>query len=350
MSRTVRVAFVFPGQGSQQVGMGSAFLQQPSLVAVAQQVAQAAADHGAADLLSIMQHGPVERLKETRYTQPAIVAVSLMAWRALQDAGLPAGVEPVVCAGHSLGEFAALVAAGALSVADAAQLIARRGALMQDAPPGAMRVVLGLSADRIREALQPVLASLPADAVLAVANDNGPEQVVLSGTPDALDRAQSVLKEAGAKRILDIPVSGAFHSPLMAQAAAEFAQALHQVQWQPAQLPVVQNTTAQGAQEAAVLLQASQAQMVSGVRWTETMTTLVQHYAVDAVVELGAGQVLAGLFKKSGGLRSVPVLGVSDPESLAGTLQQLADMVTVDQSPPRQDAAVATPTGPVALA
>jgi [acyl-carrier-protein] S-malonyltransferase len=298
-----RIALVFPGQGSQVVGMGKAlYAAYPQAKAIMETV-QA---NTLPDLLNVCFDGPEATLLDTRYTQPALLAVSLGAWAALKHAYPALMQQVVVTAGHSLGEYGALVAAGVLTPEAAARLVRQRAQLMSQAQAGAMAVVMGLSATAVRD----TLATIPGTVV--VANDNSPEQVVISGEASAIEAATAPLKAAGAKRVMPLAVSGAFHSPLMQPAAQAFAQAVAQETFSAATVPVITNTDAAPTLEGHgdKLCQ----QIAQGVQWTATMQAMVDAFAVDTLIELGSGKVLTGLMKKTH--PTINSLPIGDPDAL----------------------------------
>jgi [acyl-carrier-protein] S-malonyltransferase len=283
----MRRAFVFPGQGAQTVGMGRDLFENSPAARAAFAAVDAACGFSVSALCF---DGPDERLKETRFTQPALYAVHVAALAACREAGL----EPDAVAGHSIGEYAALVAAGALSVDDGARLVALRGAAMARAgaaSPGTMAAVLGLDADTVRA----VCAATT--GVVVPANDNAPGQIVISGQSDAVAAASVALKAAGAKRVLPLAVSGAFHSPLMEPAAHELRAALTTASVHDPALPVVANITADFVGTAAQVRENLAAQVAGPVRWVESVQRLAAA-GVAEFVECGPGSVLAGLIKR----------------------------------------------------
>lgn len=311
-----KVAFVFPGQGSQCLGMGEDLYQHlPEAKALLDQVnALVTPNEAGQSLLELMFTGPAEELNRTIYTQPAILAVSLACFFAFQA---QVSLQPVAVAGHSLGEFSALVASKVLTLAEVVPTVEQRARLMESAPQGTMAAVLGLSALEV----QTVLSTLPVstEAWAVVANDNSPAQVVISGTEAGLALAMPALKTAKAKRVLPLPVGGAFHSPLMKGPAQAFATILESLAFQSAQVPVISNVDAALRQESTALVEASQAQMSSPVQWTKTMRHLVERCEVDAIIEFGPGKVLSGLMKKT--YPDILVYNIYDLNSLAEVVQ-----------------------------
>jgi [acyl-carrier-protein] S-malonyltransferase len=316
----VTVALLFSPQGSQSVGMGR------ELAAVSP---AAAAVFREADLAlgwsvsSLAWNGPEEELNDTRQTQPCLVATSIACMRALREEldGMGERLSPAFVAGHSVGEYAAVVAAGALTVTDAVRLVARRGELMADASvAGGMVAVIGLD----RQAVASVVASLGVGDDLVVANDNAPGQVVISGTPDALLAATEPLRAAGARRSIPLNVSGPFHSPHMAGIGAELARALASADWHDAEPPVVSNVTAEGVRDAAEIRDLLARQVRSPVEWVRSVRRMADEGA-DTFVECGPGNALTGMVR-----RIVPgarTLTVFDRASLEASADALAGQV-----------------------
>jgi len=287
-------AFTFPGQGSQAVGMGRDLAATfPEARAVFDEVDAALGQK----LSTLMFEGPEEALRLTENAQPALMAVSLAVVRVLAARGATVEKLADYVAGHSLGEYSALCAAGALGLADTARLLKLRGQAMQTAVPvgkGAMAAILGLDMAAVRSAV----AEAASAGVCAVANDNAPGQVVISGEVAAVERASALAKEAGAKRALPLPVSAPFHCILMSPAADAMAEALRTVEITAPVVPLVANVTARPIRDPAEILVRLVEQVTAMVRWTESVGWLVGEGGVTELVELGAGKVLTGLAKR----------------------------------------------------
>jgi [acyl-carrier-protein] S-malonyltransferase len=287
-------AFVFPGQGSQSVGMGRALSQAfPAARLVFEEVDDALGEH----LSAVIWEGPPERLTLTENAQPALMAVSLAAMRVLEaEAGIGLVRDAAYVAGHSLGEYSALAAAGALSIADSARLLRIRGRAMQKAVPvgaGAMAALLGLDF----EVVQALAAQGAEGGVCQAANDNGAGQVVVSGDKAAVERAVELAKAAGARRAMLLPVSAPFHCALMAPAAEAMAQALAEVTIRPPAVPLVANVLASAIPDPAEIVRCLVAQVTGTVRWRECVSYMAAH-GVTEFYEVGAGKVLSGLIKR----------------------------------------------------
>jgi [acyl-carrier-protein] S-malonyltransferase len=284
------LAFVFPGQGSQSAGMLSALAQRHADVRAA---FDEASEGAGVDLWAIASAEGDERLNQTEYTQPALLAAGIAAWRAWNAAG---GPRPARLAGHSLGEYTALVAAGALSLADGARLVRERGRLMQAAVPagvGAMAAVLGADDAVVAEACE----AATDHGVVVPANFNSPGQVVIGGHSVAVDRAIAVLAERGVRKAVKLPVSVPSHTPLMREAADRLAGAMADVEWHAPALPVVQNVDAMAHDDVAAIRDALVRQLYLPVRWTQCMQALAAGGATR-IAECGPGKVLAGLAKR----------------------------------------------------
>jgi len=289
----VTFALLCPGQGSQRVGMARELAEAfPEARAALELVDDALGFK----LSSVMWEGPEELLTRTDHAQPAILAHSAAVWAVVGGrlAGRVAGA-----AGHSLGEYSAYVAAGALGVAEAARLVRRRGELMHEAGtarPGTMAAVMGLDAGQVTAACREASGD---GGVVVAANLNAPDQIVISGDPPAVARAGELLKAAGAKRVIPLKVSGAFHSPLMAPAAARFGAALDAAALGAPGFPVVANASAEPVREAGEARRLLGEQLTSPVRWVESVLRLGALAGADATfVEIGPGNVLAGLTRR----------------------------------------------------
>ncbi len=310
-------AFVFPGQGSQAVGMGRALAEAfaPARL-VFEEVDDALDQH----LSRLMFEGPEQELTLTENAQPALMAVSLAALRVLESEGgwrLPDKAAYV--AGHSLGEYSALAAAGALALRDAARLLKRRGRAMQRAVPvgaGAMAALLGLDLAAAEE----VAAEAAEGEVCACANDNAPGQVVVSGDKSAVERAVRIAAERGAKRSILLPVSAPFHCPLMAPAAREMEEALAEVAIAYPAVPLIANVTAEPVSDPEAIRGCLVQQVTAMVRWRESVLRLKQD-GVFRLVELGAGRVLSGLAKRIE--RELETLAVGQPADVEPALKAL---------------------------
>jgi len=314
-----KVALLFPGQGSQSVGMGQDLYQHYDS---ARQVLDSFNQWVDPNLTRVMFEGPEETLKRTLYTQPAILAVSAAAWTVFHE---KSGLVPKMAAGHSLGEYGALLAAGVIDMETAAKLVKKRAELMEHAPKGAMAAILGLPETSVEKAVMHVKSQTP--GVLTVANYNTAEQFVISGDAASVEAACAYAKEElGAKRALMLPVGGAFHSPLMADASTEFGQFLHHFHFHPAQFPVVTNVDAQLTHAPDDFVEKLADQIQASVRWTDSVRMMMQE-GVDTFVEIGPGKVLTGMIKKI--YKDATVYNVFDSASLESTVQALAERALV---------------------
>ncbi len=305
------LAFVFPGQGSQSVGMLKALAEQYSEVDATFKEASEVLGY---DLWDIVQNGPAEKLNQTDVTQPAMLSAGVAVWRIWQAKG---GAKPELMAGHSLGEYTALVCAGALDFTDAVKLVAERGRLMQEAVPageGAMAAILGLEDDVVRQ----VCEEAAEGEVLSAVNFNSPGQVVVAGQKTAVERAVMVAKDKGAKRALVLPVSVPSHCALMKPAAEKLAQVLADVEIRKPTIPVINNVDVQAESSAEDIRAALVKQLHSPVRWVETIRKMAAD-GVDHLIECGPGKVLVGLNKRIE--RGMTAQAVYDPDTLNSALE-----------------------------
>lgn len=314
----MKYAFVFPGQGSQFVGMGKELAEN---FASAREVFDEVNDALSQDLFKIMVNGPDSELMMTANTQPALMAFSMAVVRVLEkEFGKKLKDKAAYVAGHSLGEYSAACAAGVFSLSDTAKLLRLRGEAMQNAVPlgvGGMAAVLGLSFQDV-EAL--VEACSDSKNVCVAANDNSDGQVVLSGSMAAIDRAVEIAPEFGARKCVKLAVSAPFHSPFMAPAAEAMARAFMQVEAQNAQIPLVANVLAQPISDSKEIIKHLIEQVTGTVRWRETMMFFKENDVTD-LIELGAGKVLSGIAKRSNKeMNSVSVGSVAEIEELANNL------------------------------
>ena len=311
-------AFVFPGQGSQFVGMGKDLAEN---FASAREVFQEVDNTLNQNLFALMTGGPEHELTLTANTQPALMAVSMAVVRVLEkEFGIALKDKAAFVAGHSLGEYSAACAAGVFSLADTARLLRARGDAMQRAVPfgvGGMAAVIGVSFKDINALVE---ACCDENALCVAANDNSDGQVVLSGHMAAIDKAVEIAPEFGAKRCIKLPVSAPFHSPLMQPAAETMARVLMEVEARPAEIPLISNVLAEPVSDEKEIIKRLVEQVTGTVRWRETMNYLDDRSVTD-VYELGAGKVLSGLFKRSfKEIHAASVCTPADIEELAKNL------------------------------
>ena len=308
-------AFVFPGQGSQSVGMLDAWGEHP---AVRDTLAEASSALDQ-DLARLIQEGPKEALELTTNTQPVMLTAAIAAFRAWRAEG---GAMPAAVAGHSLGEYSALVAAGSLQLADALPLVRFRAEAMQRAVPvgvGAMAAILGLEAEAVRAGCEQAAAAT--GEPVSPANFNDPKQTVIAGSKAAVDKACELLKAAGAKRTLPLPVSAPFHCALMKPAADELKARLESVAFAAPAIPVLNNIDVASPSEPAAIRDALYRQAFGPVRWVE-LTLALKSRGLGHIIECGPGKVLAGLVKRiDGELQTTTIL---DPASLKAAQELLA--------------------------
>ena len=305
-------AFVFPGQGSQTVGMlAELAATYPQVEATFRE----ASDALGYDLWQLVSAGPAEELNKTWQTQPALLAASVAIYRVWQQQG---GKQPTLMAGHSLGEYSALVCAGVIAFADAIKLVELRGKLMQEAVPegtGAMQAIIGLDDAAIRKACEESAQG----QVVSPVNFNSPGQVVIAGNKEAVERAGAACKAAGAKRALPLPVSVPSHCALMKPAADKLAVSLENITFNAPAVPVVNNVDVKCESDAAAIRHALVRQLYSPVRWTESVEFMASQ-GVTQLLEMGPGKVLTGLTKRI--VDSLTAAAVNDPTSLAAALEQ----------------------------
>ena len=308
----MKLAFLFPGQGAQAVGMGRSLAEAHP---AAREVFETADRVLGGGFTKLLWEGPEDELRKTVNAQPALLTHSVAALRLLENAGLA----PVVSAGHSLGEYSACVAAGAIAFEDALSLVRTRGELMYRAgieKPGTMAAILGLDGPAVEAA-----CAEAADAgVVRAANFNAPGQVVISGEIPAVEKACEVAKAKGARRAIRLEVSGAFHSPLMASAAAGLEEALAKTTIRDGRTPVIANVSAQPVRTAGEIRAALAAQLLGAVRWQESLSAMLAS-GVEGFVEVGTGKVLRGLLRTLD--KDAASWNVEDPASLTATLEAL---------------------------
>jgi len=304
--------FIFPGQGSQAVGMGKALADASS---AAREIFAEVDDALGQSLSQLIWEGPADALTLTANTQPALMAVSLAVIAAMNQAGMTVENSASFVAGHSLGEYSALAAAGSLSVADAARMLRIRGEAMQTAVPvgeGAMAAILGLDLEQV----ETLAAEASLVGVCDVANDNGPGQVVVSGAKAAVEKAAELAKELGARRALMLPVSAPFHCSLMQPAAERMAEALAEVTLNAPSVPLIANVLAAPVSDPDAIRTHLVAQVTGRVRWRESVVWMSDN-GVDAAFEIGAGKVLAGLVKRiAPGIAASSILTPDDIQSI----------------------------------
>ena len=306
------LAFVFPGQGSQTVGMLADFADNE----VVQNTFSEASESLGYNLWELVAQGPAEKLNQTNFTQPALLTASVALWRLWAS---QSDSQPAMLAGHSLGEYSALVCAGVISLAEGVKLVEKRGEYMQASVPagvGAMAAIIGLDDQAIIDAC----AKAQNEEVVAAVNFNSPGQVVIAGHKDAVERAGVLCKEAGAKRVLPLPVSVPSHCALMKDAADKLAEEFNSITFNTPQIPVVNNVDVATETDVEAIKLALIKQLYSPVRWTETIEILAKS-GISLVVEAGPGKVLQGLIKRID--KSITSASINDQASLTKALETI---------------------------
>ncbi len=317
------LGFLFPGQGSQSVGMLSELAAEYDCV---HETFAEASEALGFDLWQLAQQGPTEKLNQTANTQPAMLTAGAAVWRAWRSSE---GVKPDYMAGHSLGEYTALVCAGAIDFAETVRLVADRGRFMQEAVPvgqGGMAAIMGLDDDAVRA----LCAQAAQGDVLEAVNFNAPGQVVIAGATGAVQRAVEQAKTAGAKRAVPLPVSGPFHCGLMQPAAERMAERLRRVEIRSPQIPVLHNTYVQTERDADAIRRVLVQQLESPVRWVETIKKMAA-CGVDTLIECGPGKVLSGLNRRIA--PEMEAAAVFNPASLQEALVKSSEPSTVIREP-----------------
>lgn len=312
LNNSPQLAFVFPGQGSQSLGM---LAELSELYPLIRESFAEASDGAGVDLWALSQGGPEEMLNRTEYTQPALLAAGIAVWRVWRQQG---GALPALLAGHSLGEYTALVAAGALSLHDGAHLVRLRGQLMQDAAPtgvGAMAAVLGAEDELVAE----ICTQASASQVVVPANYNSPGQIVIGGDTAAVDRAIALLTERGVRKVVKLAVSVPSHTPLMREAANRLAEAMRGMDWRAPQLPVVQNVDARIHDGVDQIRDGLVRQLYLPVRWTQCVQALAGKGATR-IAECGPGKVLTGLVKRID--KSLEARSLATPGEFQASLEE----------------------------
>lgn len=306
MSTDSNLAFVFPGQGSQSIGMMNGLVD---LNPGSKELFNTASDILSYDLLDVISSGPEDKLNQTEVTQPALLATAYATWLTIKQ---HADVKPAVLAGHSLGEYVALLCANVISFEDAIALVAERGRCMQKAVPtgvGAMAAILGLDdADVIR-----ICSEVEENEIVSAANFNSPGQIVIAGNKTAVERATEAMKEAGAKRAVLLPVSVPSHCMLMKEAAEEFEGSLNKISFNDAEIPVLQNVDAKSKQSSDDIKAALLQQLYLPVRWVDSINNMKKS-GVTKIIECGPGKVLSGLIKRID--RSFEIHAIQDEATL----------------------------------
>lgn len=311
-----KIAFIFPGQGSQFAGMGKDVYEK---YPCAREVFENIDKFAGRSISQLCFEGSEEELKQTINSQPAILAVSIALYEAVKT---ETGIKPDFVAGHSLGEYSAYYAAGVMELEGLVKLVSKRAELMNSAPSGSMSAVLGLDEAKIAELVE----KANSNGIICAANYNTPEQTVISGETKAVDAANEIAKQLGAKRVIPLAVSGAFHSPLMQPLSEEFAGHVNNTTINDAQIPVVTNVDAKATVDKAELAPKMVKQMYSSVYWTQSVNAMLET-GVDTFVEIGPGKVLAGMIKKIA--KDAKVYNACDAESVGKLKDLLASQASV---------------------
>ncbi len=301
---TKKTAMVFPGQGSQSVGMLNAYQPHPQ-VKILQELFSRASEILSYDLLKIIQEGPAEKLNQTEITQPALLVSSVALWEMWKAS---AEHNPIVFAGHSLGEYSALVCSGVLSFEEGVRCVSNRGKYMQEAVPegkGAMAAIIGLSPEKIDE----ICCAVSEGEIVSAANINAPGQIVIAGETHAVDRAMVAAKTAGAKLIKKLDVSVPSHCALMKSAAEKLKILMENMSFHAPHIPVIQNTSASINATIPEIKSALCDQLFSPVRWVESIERLSRDFAPEIIIECGPGKVLAGLNKR---IMTIPTISIEE--------------------------------------
>lgn len=311
-----KIAYVFPGQGSQFSGMGKDLYEN---FEEARKIFDTFDSVTGKNLSGMCFEGSEDELKQTINSQPSILATSVAAYSVLKS---KSNVRPDYLAGHSLGEYAALYAGGVIGLSEVITLVQKRAELMSDAPSGSMTALLGMS----EENLEKMIETASSEGIICAANYNTPDQTVISGEAKAIEKANEIAKELGAKRVIPLAVSGAFHSPLMKPVSEQFARFVHDTNVNDAQIPVVTNVDAKTTVDKAEFASKMIKQMYASVYWYQSINYMIEQ-GVDTFVEVGPGKVLSGMIKKIN--RDVKVYNVSDSESLENFLSECNNGVAV---------------------